>query len=266
MGKALQVVTGQVSDPSTTVTALTANTGDSFTVQNATQGSDIRLLNAWAFSATAGILRIRSPKMHDTTQNMRLQDVASLPFPLLAMEEFQRLFSQDPITVEMTGDASAVDLASLLVWYDDLPGISGNLHSWSEILPLISKLTTVEVDLTSSATSCNYSAQVALNADFDTLQRDEYYALLGYTCGVSGGTLGFTGNFSGNLRIGGPLVNQPLWTANWFVRLAQASGKPTIPVFAAADVAAIFVDCAAQAASTSFKIGCNLAMLKQPLS
>lgn len=266
MGKALQVVTGQVTNPSTTITALAANGGDSFTVQNANQGSDIRLLNAWAFAATAGILRIRSPKMHDTTQNMRLQDVASLPFPLLGLEEFQQLYSQDPITVEMTGDAAAVDLASLLVWYDDLPGIAGNFHAWSEVAPLISKLTTVEVDLTSSATSCNYSAQVALNADFDTLQRDEYYALVGYTCGTSGGTLGFTGNFSGNLRVGGPLINQPLWTANWFTRLAAASGKPTIPVFAAADVAAIFLDCACQAASTSFKVGVNLAMLTQPLT
>lgn len=266
MGKALQVVTGQVTNPSTTVTALTANTGDSFTVQNAAQGSDIRLLNAWAFAATAGLLRIRSPKMHDQTQNMRLQDVVSKPYPLLGLQEFQALYSQDVITVEMTGDAAAVDLASLLIYYDSLPGIDANLQTWSAVEPLIAELTTVEVDLTSSATACDYSTAVALNADFDTLKRNDTYALIGYTCGTSGGTLGFTGNFSGNLRVGGPLINEPLWTANWFVNLNQASGKPTIPVFNAADVAAIFLDCACQATSTSFKVGVNLARLTQPLA
>lgn len=266
MGKALQIVTGQVSDPSTTITALTANTGDSFTVQSAAAGSDVRLLNAWAFAATAGLLRIRSPKMHDFVQNMRLQDTASQPYPLLGLQQFQKLYPQDILTVEMTGDASAVDLASLLVSYDDLPGIAANLHNWSEIAPLIAELTTVEVDLTSSATSCDYSSTVALNGDFDTLKRDDYYAILGYTCGTTGGSLGFSGNFTGNLRVGGPLINNPKWTAGWFIDLNLASGKPTIPVFAAADVAAINLDCACQAASTSFKVGVNLARLTQALT
>lgn len=266
MGKALQVVTGQVTNPSTTITALSANSGDSFTVQNAAQGSDIRLLNMWAFSATAGLLRVRSPKMHDQTQNIRAQYTASEPYPLLGAEEYQALYAQDPITVEMTGDALAVDLASLLISYDNLPGIDANLQAWSAVMPLIKELTTVEVDLTSSGTAGDYSAQVALNADFDTLKRNEYYAIIGYSCGTTGGTLGFTGNFSGNLRVGGPLINDPQWTANWFVRLNQASGKPTIPVFNAADVAAIFLDCACQATSTSFKVGVNLAHLTQALT
>lgn len=265
MGKALQVLTGQVTNPSTAVTALAANAGDSFTVANATLGSDVRLLNAWAFSATAGILRIRSPKMHDQAQNARLQTVASQPFPLMGLEEYQELYPQDPITVEMTGDAAAVDMASLLVYYDDLPGIDARLHHWSEVFPLIDKLTTVEVDLTSSATSCNYSPTVALNGNFDTLIRNQYYALVGYTVGITGGTLGFTGLATGKIRTGGPLLNQPFFTADWFVRLNQATGKPTIPVFNSADVAAIFLDCAAQAASTAFKVGVNLALLRSPL-
>lgn len=266
MGKAVQVVTGQVTNPSTSVTALAANSGDSFTVQSATPGSDIRLLNAWAFSATAGLLRYRSPKMHDFVQNARLQYTASEPYPLLGMQEFQALYAQDIITVEMTGDAAATDLATLLVSYDDLPGISANLQGWAAVAPLIRELTTVEVDLTSSATTCDYSTAVAINADFDTLKRGEYYAILGYTCGTTGGTLGFSGNFTGNLRHGGPLINNPKWTAGWFIDLSNASGKPCIPVFNASDVASIFLDCACQAASTSFKVGVNLAHLSQALT
>lgn len=266
MGQALQLITGQVTNPSTTVTALTPNTGDSFTVRSTNMGADIELLQAWAFSATAGILRVRSPRMHDQAQNMRYQTVASFPYPLMALEEKQLLYSQDPITVEMTGDAAAVDLATLCVFYNDLPGINARLHTWAEISPLVKQLTTVEVDLTSSGTSCNYSGTVALNGTFDTLIRNQDYAILGYECGTTGGTLGITGVDTGNLRVGGPLINLPFLTADWFVRLSQDNAVPAIPVINSANVAGVNLDCACQATSTSFKVGINLALLSQPLA
>ena len=266
MGKALQVVTGQVTNPNTTLTALTANTGDSFTVRAADPGTDIELLEAWAFAATAGVLRIRSPRMHDQAQNTRFQTVASIPRPVMAFEENQVLYPQDNITVEMTGDSAAVDLASMLVYYSSIQGVSANLHSWAEVQPLIDKLTTVEVDLTSSGTACNYSATVALNGTFDTLIRNDYYAVLGYECGTTGGTLGLTGVDTGNLRVGGPLYNQTEFTADWFVLLSNRTQYPCIPVINAANVAGINIDCACQATSTSFKVAFNLAHLKTPLT
>lgn len=266
MGKALQVITGQVTNPNTTLTQLTPNVGDSFTVRSADPGSDIELLEAWSFSATAGVLRIRSPRMHDQAQNMRFQTVASIPRPVMAFEENQILYPQDNVTVEMTGDSAAVDLASLLVYYQSLSGVQANLHAWSEIQPLIDKLTTVEVDLTSSPTACNYSATVALNGTFDTLIRNDFYAVLGYECGTTGGTLGLTGVDTGNLRVGGPLYNQTEFTADWFVMLNRLTGYPTIPVINAANVAGINIDCACQAVSTSFKVAFNLAHLKSPLT
>ena len=266
MGQALQVITAQVTNPNTTLTALTPNAGDSLTVRSTNMGADIELLDVWAFAATAGVLRVRSPRMHDQAQNTRYQTVASLPRPLMPLEGKQILYSQDPITVEMTGDAAAVDLASLLVYYADLPGINARLHTWAEIAPLIAQLTTVEVDLTSSATSCNYSPTVALNGTFDTLIRNMDYAILGYECGTTGGTLGITGVDTGNLRVGGPLYNQTEFTADWFVRAANDNGVPAIPVINSANVAGINVDCACQAVSTSFKVAFNLALLKQPLA
>lgn len=266
MGKALQVITGQVTNPSTTVTALTPNAGDSFSPRSADMSSDIELLDVWAFSATAGVLRVRSPRMHDQAQNMRYQTVASIPRPNMALESKQKMFPQDNVTVEMSGDAAAVDLASLLVYYTDLPGIAANLHSWEEIAPLVDELTTVEVDLTSSGTSCNYSPTVALNGTFDTLIRDQSYAILGYECGTTGGTIGFTGSDTGNLRVGGPLYNQQEFTADWFVRLGRDNGFPAIPVINSANVASVNLDVACQAVSTSFKVGVNLALLTRPLT
>lgn len=266
MGRALEVVTAQVTNPNTTVTALTANSGDSLSIRSTNPGSEIELLNAWAFSATAGVLRIRSPRMHDQAQNARFQTVASQPRPVMGYEESQQLYPQDNVIVEMSGDAAAVDLATLLLYYNDLPGIASNLHMWSEVQPLIDKLTTVEVDLTSSATSCNYSATVALNGTFDTLIRGDWYAIIGYECGTTGGTLGIRGADTGNLRVGGPLYNQTEFTADWFAMLSRVTNRALIPVFNAANVGAILVDCACQATATSFKVGFNLAHLRSPLT
>jgi hypothetical protein len=265
VGAALEVITGQVTNPSTTLTALTANSGSSFTVRSTDPSADIRLLQTWAFTATAGVLRIRSPRMHDQAQNTRFQTVASIPRPMMSFGEYQELYSQDPVTVEMTGDASAVDMASMLVYYANIPGVAANLHSWAEIFPLIDKLTTVEVDLTSSGTSCNESGATALNGTFDTLIRNINYAILGYSVGTTGGTLNITGIDTGNLRVGGPLYNQTELTGSWFAFLSQQYQLPLIPVINSANVAAVNLTVEAQAVSTSFKVGVNLASLKQAL-
>jgi hypothetical protein len=265
MGVALEVITGQVTNPGATITALTANSGDSFTVRSTDMQAEIDLVQAWSFTNTNLLTRIRSPRMHDQAQNIRLQPTAAQPYPLLPWNATERLWSQDPITVEMTGGAAEVDMTSMLVYYTNLPGIAARLHSIAEIDPLIEHLTTVEVDVTSSATSCNYSTAVALNGTFDTLIRNRDYALLGYNCSTTGGTFGIKGADTGNLRIGGPITNLAFLTDGWFVRLNEAYGYPTIPVFNSGNVASILCDVACQATATVFKLGLNLALLKSTL-
>lgn len=266
MGAALQVITGQATNPGITITALTPNSGDSYTVRSTDMSADIELLDAWAFTTTNLLMRIRSPRMHDQAQNIRLQPTASQPYPLLLGPGSQRLYSQDPITVELTGGTAEVDAATLLVYYANLPGVAARLHSWAEVHPLIENLTTIEVDLTSSGTSCNYSSVVALNGNFDTLVRNVDYAILGYQCPTNGLSLGITGVDTGNLRVGGPLSNLAFLTNRWFVDLSSRTGKSLIPVINSANVAGINIDCVAQATSTSFKVGIHLAELSKPLA
>lgn len=263
MGAALQVINGQVTNPGATVTALAANSGDSFTVRNAAQGSDVELLQAWAFTTTNLLMRIRSPLLHDQAQNMRLQPVASSPLPLLPFGATQRLQPQDNLTVELTGGAAEVDVAALLVYYANLPGAGARLHQWAEIKPLIANLTTVEVDVISSGTSGNYGATVPLNGTFDTLKRNVDYAILGYECAISGLSLGITGVDTSNLRVGGPLINRPDITSWWFRLIGDATGYPCIPVINSANVAGINLDVVAQATTTTFKVGVHLAQLTQ---
>lgn len=265
MGRALQVLTGQATNPGATITALTANTGDSFTVKNAPLGSNIELIDAWAFTTTNLLLRYRSPLLHDVSQNARLQPVASKSYPLMNNHAGQTLEPQDPLIVELTGGTAEVDAASFLVYYDNLPGAAARLFDWNEIAPLVEDLFTVEVDLTSSGTSCNYSATVALNGSFDTFRRGMDYAVLGYECATEGLTFGISGADTGNLRLGGPLTALPFLTRDWFVRLNQNTGYPCVPVINSANVAAINCDCVAQATSTAYKVGVNLALLSQTL-
>jgi hypothetical protein len=260
----LQVINGTVVNPSTTITALTPNAGDSYTVRNAAAGSDVELLQAWAFTTTNLLFRVRSPLMHDQAQNIRMQPTASQPYPLLSGALTQKLFPQDNMTVELTGGTAETDIGSLLVYYNNLPGISARLHSEAEVMPLIQNLTTVEVDVTSSGTAGAYSATVPLNGTFDTLRRNIDYAVLGYECATTGCSLGITGVDTGNLRVGGPLTNLAFVTKNWFVDLSNMTGKSCIPVINSANVAGVNIDVVAQATSTVFKVGIHLAQLSSP--
>lgn len=266
MGKALQVINGQCTNPSSTLTALTANTGDSYTVRNAKQGTRVRLLDAWAFTTTNLLMRYRSPLLHDSTQNARLQPVASKAYPLMNRYAPQELEPQDLLTVELTGGTAETDAAGLLVYYDDLPGAEARLFDWEEIRNNIANLFTVEVDLTSSATTCNYSGTIALNGSFDTWRRNIDYALLGYECGTDGVSVGVTGADTSNFRVGGPLVAFPQITRSWFVDLNRQFDIPSIPVFNSGNVGAINADVVAQATSTSYKVGFHFAQLKTALA
>jgi hypothetical protein len=260
----LQVINGTVVNPSSTITALTPNSGDSYTVRNAAAGTDVELLQAWAFTTTNLLFRVRSPLMHDQAQNLRFQPTASQPYPLMDGTMTQRLQPQDNLTVELTGGTSETDIGALLVYYDNLPGISARLHAPAEVVPLVQNLTTVEVDVTSSGTAGAYSATVALNGTFDTLKRNIDYAILGYECPTTGVSLGITGVDTGNLRVGGPLINSTFITRRWFVELSESTGKPCIPVINAANVAGVNIDVVAQATSTVFKVGIHLAQLTSP--
>lgn len=265
MPRGFEVLNGTATNPGASLTALTMNAGDSLAVRSTAPTANIWLLDAWTFTTTNLSMRIRSPRMHDQAQNIRLQPVASLPYPLVGWWGNQRLYSQDNIIVEITGGAAEVDTGALLVYYEDLPGVSARLHYWTEVEPLIANLTSVQVAPQSSGTAGLYGATVALNSSFDTLIRNVDYALLGYECSTTGSSIGIRGADSGNLRVGGPLINRPDLTESWFVQLGLSSGLPCIPVFNAANTGAILIDCTAQATSTTFTVTLHLAELSHSI-
>lgn len=260
MGKALQVVTGRVTNPSSTITALTANTGDSFQVKAANPAAKSVLVDMWAEEGTVGIFRIRSPLLHDAAQALRMRVTLSAN-PLLPYEMIQPLQPQDLLVVELSGGGSEIDVGAYLVYYEDLPGANARLASWDAVAPLIVNTVGLEQQLTSGGTGGQYGGSQAINTNFDILQRNKDYALLGYLCDTIAAVVGVTGPDTGNLRVAGPGVVDPKITREWFAWNAQRTGLPLIPIINAANVGATTIDLAKVATGTGVNVTLILAEL-----
>lgn len=231
MGRAMEVITGRILNPGAGIAAITANTGNSFVVRDFPGSSRTILKGMWGFSATAGVLRVHSARMHDDTQGLRYRIPASVVRNLLADEAEQPLYPNDVLRVEQSGGGAETDSAGLLVMYDDLPGISARLSMWEEVKQRIVNLLTVEVPVAGPATAGDWSAGTAINALSDLLKADTDYAILGYTTDTLVNAVGWASSDTGNLKVGGPGPLEPVETRDWFVSLARNTGRPAIPVF-----------------------------------
>jgi hypothetical protein len=244
MGVALELVSGRAVAPSTTFTALTVSTGNTLTIRNADITQPVAIVQAWIDSQAAGTGRIRSPRMHDNVQGIRLDHVAGDVVPLFPWGVGQPVLPQDTLTVELTGSATAGDaeLFVMLVFYANLPGSDARLHTWDEIAPRVRNIVTVENTL-ALGTTMDYSGEEAIDAEFDLLKANTDYALLGYYVDTECAAVRWRGTDVGNYGIGGP--GEPgirFLTKEWFVLLSQTFGLPMIPVFNAANKSGILLD------------------------
>src|SRR5947209_14330205 len=135
MGQAIDTVVGTVTAPGAAITATVAATGDSFAVRNTDPGKGIWLLSAWASNNVSGVLRIRSPRLHDNVQGIRTQVLAATPLPEISHYPLQRLYPQDVLTVELSGSAvgGQIESAILSLYYEDLPGVAARLISVDDL-------------------------------------------------------------------------------------------------------------------------------------
>lgn len=244
MGLGLEVLTGFATAPGATATALTMASGNSATIRSADSQADVRLLTAWADVQGAGQFRIRSPRLHDNSQGIRLDTTVSDASPLLPLGLNQRLYPQDALTLDIVGSATAGDIetACLLIYYSNLPGIEARLATWEQIRERIVHTFTVENTL-SLGTAGGYSGEEAINAEFDLSKANTDYALIGYLVDTECATVRWRGSDTGNLGVGGP-GNETLRhvTGEWFKRLAMMTGLPCIPIFNSANKAGILID------------------------
>lgn len=244
MPAGFEVIAGQATAPSTTFTGLTMNAGDSLTVRNAALNVDVRLIQMWAKNQVAGVFRIRSPKLHDNVQGIRVRNPAALAIEMLPWDTFQKLVPQDVLIAEITGSAvgGQFEQGAALIYYADLPGQAARLTTVADIQQRGVNIFTVESTITPGAAG-GYSGSQAINANFDLFKANTDYALLGYRVDTRCTVVGWKGIDTGNLRVGGPgEPNIADVTENWFAWLARWQNKALIPVFSSANKFGIFTD------------------------
>lgn len=261
MGNACEVIGVRATNPGATLTAVTVNTGQSLTVRNFPTTAPAYLDQMWAHEASAGVLRVRSPRLHDQVQGIRVQVGATTPDLLLPTSGDQTLYPSDVLTVELSGGGAETDTGYLLTYYTDLPGIAARLAQWGEVQPRIKNLVGVEVDDTTSATAGDWSAGTAINATFDNLKANTDYAILGYTVGTVCGAVAITGTDTGNLKIGGPGALDHIQTRRFFVDMSQHTGRPYIPIINSNNKGGTLVSTSDAAASTSVHVSLLMAEL-----
>lgn len=236
-----------------------ALTGDSLTVKNGK--GKICTLAAWSTRQVAGFSQYIVPSGHDTTRNYRAGvsiGTGQLTMPVDMEMDFD---AQEVIASTLAGSAVAgdIELDSLLVFYNDFPGIQMRSITPQAMESRVKKFTTVETSVVAVATG-QYST-AAVTASSDLLKANTDYAVIGMNSRTAAHALIVQAPDFGNVRVGVPGNLRPEVTNQWFMLLSRAHNKPLVPVFNTGNKAQVNVGfCGDENAATTL-ITLYLAML-----
>ena len=263
MPPTMEMISGHIANVAT-LTNLTTNTGDSLTVRSFDQSKKAWLLNTWAFVTAAGITEIHSPRMHDNVHSIRYRVAASQAQPLIPLGQPQRVYPVDTLTVQLAGDATAGRLQpqSLLMYYEDVPGLSARFMKPADVFSRCVNIYAVETTITLAVTG-DYSAAVAINANFDQFIANTDYALIGYVPDIATASIQWRGADIGNVRVGGPGVNNLVHlTSEWFMRLSEELNLPLVPILNSQNKGGILLDALMSQAGGTLNVTSVLAQLR----
>lgn len=261
MPRAIYLSTGFFTAGAAGTGVATPMAGDTFNLPNYNNGNAY-LEQVWAEGASTDFISIKSPRMHDNNQGIRLVTKGLALLPLLPFACNQPMFSGDTPTVSIDETAAATGAIATLYSFDDMPGVQPRLGMWSDVQPRIVDLSGVQVNLGAVGAIGQYSAGVTLNSAFDNFQADSDYALLGYLTNASVLAVSVTGQDTGNLRMGGPGIADARVTRNWFVELSNQTGRPCIPIIAANNKGSTLIAQTDNTAAAAQNVTLILAQLK----
>lgn len=244
MGKALELIGASGTAIGATLAALAAVTGDSLAVRGGEPNKRIDLVQFWADVQVAGTMRLRSARMHDNVNGIRVDTIVSDLYPLMPMGLQQRVYPNDVLIAELAGSAVAGDIEYILMLmlYEDLAGANATFISADECLKRAINLSTVENTISTGSTAAWAGAE-AINAEIDQFHAGGLYALIGYEVDTEAPAIGWRGPDTSNYRVGGPgLETDRAVTREWFLKLSRALGQPLIPVIKAENKAGTFID------------------------
>jgi hypothetical protein len=212
------------------ITSVVAGTGSTFNVRNFPFTARAGLVDMWSKGAASQMIRVRSPKLADNVQGIRVNGAAGLNGFMLNRSTPQFLIPQDSLIVELNGTAAAVDGAAIQTYYDDLSGAAPVLKSPADIMGTYEYQDSWVVACTSSATAGNINL-TPLTTTYDVSLANTWYAVLGYVVDVSCLAVGISGADLSNLNVMGPGDIAPFRTSSYFADLSLEIGKPAIPCF-----------------------------------
>lgn len=232
MGAILETLTGRVTNPAA-LTALTMNTGDSLSIRAFGEGVAAKIEGVWTQQVTAGFARVRSPRMHDNVQGIRLATPSGGAMNLLPNELEQRVYQTDTLIAELQGGGAEVDTMALQMYYDGVSAGAARLATWDQVKPLIKNISGAQVDVAGPVTSGDWSAGTNLTNFTDQFHADTFYAVLGYQLDVACLAVAIKGPDTGNYKAGGPGHLNTLETRDWFIEQSRLHGTPHIPIIQA---------------------------------
>lgn len=233
MPRAIQLINGFATVAAAGIATVTPAPGDTFTVPSFALTDSASLEQVWLNGASVDFARIRSPRMHDANQGIRMRTGGTNLAPLFVWGANQPLYPVDTPIVEIDQTAAASGTISALYSYSNLTGVNPRLATWQDVAPRIRQISGVEVLVSASAAIGSYSPGVALNSTNDNFEAGVDYALLGYLTSSSVSAISVVGQDTGNLRVGGPGPNDPKVTYRWFFEAAYWTGDAWIPIIAA---------------------------------
>lgn len=246
----LEVISGHVTAPSTTMTAVTMSTGDLSTVRDFNKSAfSAYILSIWTKQQTAGYIQFLSSNLHEGTIGIKMRSVAADPDILTPHTMLQPLVPNDKLTIKQSGSATSGDIEAFaaLIMYEGA-ATSGTYIDADELRARGNQFVSVENTLALD-TSGDYSGSEALNVEQDILYPDKSYALVGGMVDSVGLLIGYRGIDFGNVRVAFPAhPTLKYMTSNFFVMLSEKirdlTGKPgkTIPVLKGINKGNILVD------------------------
>jgi hypothetical protein len=262
MPRAIQQLNGFFTGGAAGTGVATPMTGDTFTVPSVAPGSAAVLEQAWATGALVDFVRVRSPRMHDANQGIRIRVDGTTQVPLLPWGLDQPMYALDTPVVEIDVTAAGTGAIGVLYEYDDLPGVSQRLATWEEVDPRIINLMGCDVSLGAIGAIGAYSAGNALNSLFDNFEAGYDYALLGYEVSAARHAISVAGPDTSFMKVGGPGSVLPNVTSDYFQRVARITGRPFIPIIAANNKQSTLVFQTDNAASAAVNVSLLLAQLR----
>jgi hypothetical protein len=247
---ALDTISGGVTTVVGTPTAIVLASGDSLSVRAFPNASNAYLENLvlqGAVQANIGSFRVRSPRLHDNVQGIRLSPGELVSAYGLPAQTAQPLYPVDLLIAEITGATAAeAQQVAIFVRYDSLPGSDAPYAMWGDIAGRIIEYKPVQVVL--GALVANTWLDTVITTTENLLEADTKYAVLGYSTNAPLTAVGVKGQETGNLRACGPGTSSEFPTTEWFIRMSDKHGTPHIPVVSANNAGSIFVSAITRAA------------------